>query len=203
MNGYLESILAFTAILNPFALSLYLLGVMDDLERRQFFRVLARASVMSLAAFWLCALGGEPILRHGFGVSMPALRAFGGLIFLVIAYKYTLHGYHAAEAFRGSLDELPSAIALPYMIGAGTITQAIIIGRNHHWLVTLGMILAAVAICFVIVTTFYVIRELLRRKREHVFRRYVNLLARLNGLLIGAIAVKMIFTGIQALWASP
>lgn len=200
MNGHLSTIVSFMAILNPFALSLYLQGVMDDLERRQFFRVLLTASIMSLVAFWVCAAAGEPLLRRGLGVSMPALRAFGGMIFLIIAYNYTIHGYQAAEALRGSLDELPSAIALPYMIGAGTITQSIIVGRDHQLLVSLGLILGAVIVSFLVVTVFYVVRETLRRSKEHIFRRYVNMLARLNGLLIGGIAVKMIFTGVHDLW---
>ena len=58
----------FLAILNPFALCLYLVGVMDELESRDLTRVLAYASIISFVVFWLCALAGEPLLARGLGV---------------------------------------------------------------------------------------------------------------------------------------
>lgn len=199
MHLIVQDLVAFIAILNPFALCLYLTGVIHDLNRRDFFWVMAAATGMSFGAFLLFAFGGEPMLRS-LGVRLSAMRMFGGLILLGIAYNYVMKGYKAAEMLRGSLDELPSAIAMPFMIGAGTITQAIIMGRNHPPVVTVGILVAAMVFSLVVVAVFYFLHGFFHAKRERVFNRYINILSRLNGLLIGAIAMEMLLQGAQRLW---
>jgi multiple antibiotic resistance protein len=196
----LNSLLPFLAILNPFALCLYLMGVMDDLDSKDFVRILAQASVISLAAFCLFALAGETLLVKFLGVRTEAMRIFGGVIFSIVAYNYVTKGYKAAEFLRGSLEELPSAIALPFMIGAGTITQSILIGKKHQPLTSVLLLLLGLSICFAVIVVFKLIRDRLKGAREKVFERYVNILSRINGLLIGAISTEMIVAGVKKLW---
>lgn len=194
-----NSLLPFLAILNPFALCLYLVGVMEDLEYRELLKVLVISSLTSLAVFWLFVIFGNSLLRV-VGVSPPSLRIFGGIIFFVVAYNYVTKGFKGAEVLRGSLDELPSAIALPYMIGAGTITQSIIIGDNlPGWL---GMMVVAVAVAttFLAILIFKRLRDMMRGAREPVFDRWVNILSRINGLVIGAVSTEMVIAGIHNLW---
>ncbi len=198
MHDIFRNGVAFLAILNPFALCLYLMGAMDDLNAKTFFRVLFQASLVSYLVFILFAWLGESFLL-ALRVDPSALRLFGGLIFLAIAYKYVSTGYRAVEMLRGSLEELPSTIAVPFMIGAGTITQAILIGKKHDMLLSSTILLTTLVVSFGIVAVFYVIRMALRKKLERVFERYVNMLARINGLLIGAISVSMIVDGIVGL----
>lgn len=81
------------------------------------------------------------------------------------------------------------------MIGAGTITQAILIGQQHDLLVSSGLFLAILTVSFLTVALFYVLRRHIREKFEPVFDRYVNILARINGLVVGAISIGMILDG--------
>jgi multiple antibiotic resistance protein len=195
-----SSILPFLAILNPFALCLYLAGVMDDLQSGVFVKVLLRASIISLIVFWIFALVGEPLLVHFLGVRPEALRIFGGIIFFIIAYNYVTRGYKATEILRGSLEELPSAIALPFMIGAGTITEAILLGKRHGPYLAMSLLFLGLFICFMVVVGFKLTKDSLKGERERVFVRYVNILSRINGLLIGAISTEMVISGIKKLW---
>jgi len=198
MTDAISSGASFLAILNPFALSLYLWSLMSSIERAAFFRVLIQATVVSLAIFCAFAILGERMLEM-LGIDAGALRLFGGVVFLIIALKYVSQGYRAVESLRGTLTELPSAIAVPFMIGAGTITQAILIGKRHDTPLALGILAAVIVASLGIVTAFYFIQHHLRPRHETVFNRYVNMLARLNGLLIGAFSVKMIFEGARIL----
>lgn len=202
MEAIRYSLIPFLAILNPFALCLYLVGTMEDLSMRAFLRVLAGACLISLSAFILCAVAGETILYHVLGVRIDAMRAFGGVIFFIVAYRYVMQGYRATEILRGSLEELPSAIALPYMIGAGTITQSILLGKQHNPIQSSIVLTAGMVLCFVAVVCFKLLRDRMRGARERIFDRYVNTLARINGLLIGAISTEMIVTGIEHLWTN-
>jgi len=195
-----SSLLPFLAILNPFALRLYLAGVMDDLESRIFVKVLFWASLISLVVFWVSAIMGEPLLVEFVGVRPEALRIFGGIIFFVIAYNYVTRGYRATEVLRGSLEELPSAIALPFMIGAGTITEAILLGKRHGPYLSMFLLFLGLCVCFIVVVGFKLVKDCLKGEREKVFERYVNILSRINGLLIGAISADMVVSGIRKLW---
>ena len=67
-DNVLGSLLPFLVILNPFALCLYLAGVMEDLESAHFVRVLTRASIISLVVFWIFAISGEALLVVTLGV---------------------------------------------------------------------------------------------------------------------------------------
>jgi len=194
MSDAVTSGASFLAILNPFALSLYLWVLMTGIERAEFFRVLLQATLISLAIFCVFAVAGERMLDL-LGIDAGALRLFGGLVFLMIALKYVSHGYRAVESLRGSITELPSAIAVPFMIGAGTITQAILIGKRHDLPIALTILAAVIALSLLVITAFYFINARLTPRYESAFNRYVNMLARLNGLIIGAFSVKMIFEG--------
>lgn len=200
METPLSSLIAFLALLNPFALCLYLVGVMDDLDRRAFFGVLLRASGMSFVVFLAFAFTGERILRDFLHVRPESMRIFGGVIFFVVGYNYVMRGYKTTEMLRGQLDELPSAIALPFMIGAGTITQAILVGKQHDPLWVVLVLAAVMAITTLTVLLFRLIRDGMRASHERVFDRYVNMLSRLNGLIIGAISVEMIVGSLCDLW---
>lgn len=200
MESFIHSLVPFLAILNPFALCLYLAGVMEDLRRGEFIRVLAGACITSLLVFWVFSMVGQKVLTNWLGVHPEALRIFGGVIFFVVAYSYVTKGYRAAAMLRGSLDDLPAAIALPFMIGAGTITQSIVVGKTHGPMMALLIITAAVSACFAIVLAFKLIHDRTRGARERIFERYVNILARVNGLLIGAISTDMVVTGLKGLW---
>jgi multiple antibiotic resistance protein len=197
---FLESTFAFIAILNPFALCLYVGAIIDDVGLRAFSLVLLRACMLSVVVFLLFGYTGEYVLSNVLQIEPEAMRVFGGIIFLIAGYNYVMKGYRAAVMLRGSLEELPSAIALPYMIGAGTITQAILVGKhNPHW-ATASILVGGVVFSFVVMISFGLIREHMKGPRERVFERYVNTLARLNGLVIGALSVQMIVRGLHGLW---
>ncbi len=200
MEEFTNSLIAFLAILNPFALCLYLEGLMEDMTWGDFLRTMGSAALVSLATFTVFAVAGEAFLTQILNVRPEALRIFGGVIFFGIGYNYVTRGYRATETLRGSLDELSSVIALPLMIGAGTITQSILIGKHHTHMTAFWILLAGVAASIVVVIVFRMVRHHIRKRNEAVFYKYVNVLSRLNGLLIGAISTEMVITGVKAIW---
>jgi multiple antibiotic resistance protein len=195
-----QSILQFLAILNPFALSLYLVGPMEDLTFRDFLRVFFSACLISLVTFYICAYFGEGLFTRMLGLDPAALRVFGGVVFFFVGYNYVTKGYRTTELLRGSLDELPSAIALPFMIGAGTIAQSVLIGKRFGKWETALTIGGALAITIAVVVGFKLARDHLRGARERIFDRWVNIMARVNGLLIGAISIQLVVGGLFELW---
>jgi small neutral amino acid transporter SnatA (MarC family) len=86
------------------------------------------------------------------------------------------------------------------MIGAGTITQSILIGEKNPGLVAILVIFIGIAISFVTVISLKFIRDRLSATTEGIFYKYVNILSRINGLIIGAVSTDMIVSGIHKLW---
>jgi len=195
-----ELFLSFIIILNPFALCLYLSGIIEELESSEFLKVLSLAALISYIVFVIFALFGDKLLMTVFSVRTEALRCFGGIVFLVVAYNYVTKGSKATAILRGSLDELPSQIAVPFMIGAGTITQAILIGKKSDALASIIILLLAVSISTLFVLAFKYVRDHIKEQNIKLFDRYINILSRINGLIIGAISIEMIISGINGLW---
>jgi multiple antibiotic resistance protein len=200
MDSVLASLVGFLAVLNPFALCLYLANAMEDLDRRSFIVVLLRASLMSYLVFILFAVSGETLLESVLGVRREAMRIFGGIIFFNVAYTYVTRGYRGSEVLRGNIEDLPSEIALPFMIGAGTITQALIVGRAHPHHTSIAILGAGMVVAILIVIAFKLLRDGMRGTKERIFNRWVNSLARINGLIIGALSTEMVVRGIHDLW---
>jgi len=71
------SLISFLAILNPFAMCLYLGSIVGDLERKRLLQVVGGACVLALLTFWICGLAGETILVRALGVRPAALRVLG------------------------------------------------------------------------------------------------------------------------------
>jgi small neutral amino acid transporter SnatA (MarC family) len=86
------------------------------------------------------------------------------------------------------------------MIGAGTITQSILIGEHTSLSLTLLILLLGVAIAFAVLVVFKLATDHLKKRREDICYHYMDILARLNGLIIGAVSVQMIVFGLHALW---
>ena len=63
-------------------------------------------------------------------VRFEAFQIFGGLIFLVIGYRYVFQGADTIGEMRGAPEHLAGTIAMPFMIGPGTISAAVVTGLN-------------------------------------------------------------------------
>ena len=57
-----------------------------------------------------------------------SFQIFGGLIFLVIGYRYVFEGADTIGVMRGAPNHLAGTIAMPFMIGPGTISASVITG---------------------------------------------------------------------------
>ena len=64
---------------------------------------------------------------------MESFRIFGGVVLLSFGFLYIVKGDTALISIKEDLDDLASEIALPFMVGAATISLSIIIGNSNGW----------------------------------------------------------------------
>ena len=187
-------------MLNPFALFLYLEPTRHDLDKKKYHLVLFKASLISFMIYVVFILSGNFLFQKLFQISFESFRIFGGIVIFSFAYQYIVVGKGAIIKMKGSLDDLASEIALPFMVGAGTISITILMTYNlSKSLSLLGVFLALLA-NYLIIAGMGSIRGILNKKKFRIaFDKNMGVLLRLMGFFSGAIGISMIIEGIKNL----
>ena len=195
----IEAIILMLVLFNPLLMSAYLHDVMNTLTGRVFFGVLSRAFVISGLAFVLFAWVGDSLFSRVLQVRFAAFLIFGGIVFLIIAVRYIVTGAEMVGKLRGEPAHLASAIAMPFMIGPGTISASVVIGARLPlgW-AALAIGIALLASCLFLMAMKWLF-DFLHQRNERLLERYVEIIGRASALIIGTIAIEMMMKGVD-LW---
>jgi multiple antibiotic resistance protein len=197
----ITTILSFIVMINPFALFLYLVPVMKELEKKEFIYVLIKASIISYVIILFFVLTGDFIFSYLFQIEFNSFRIFGGIVIFSFAYFYIVKGKKALIQLRGSLDDLAAEIAMPFMVGAGTISLAIIAAEQHSIAVNMVILPFILLINFFIIAGLKFTRDHIVQKRLRIaFDKSMGILLRITGFFVGAIGINMILSGIRLLY---
>lgn len=199
VSHFVDAIVLMLVLCNPLLLSAYLHEVMNHLSWGPFIRVVARAFLVSGVAFVVFAGVGDSIFPRVLQVRFAAFLIFGGSVFLIIALRYLVTGAEMIGKLRGESEHLAGAIAMPFMIGPGTISASVLIGaRLPIWWAALAIGIALLTSCLLL-TVIKWLFDYLQRRNEKLLERYLELIGRASALIIGTIAIEMILKGFD-LW---
>jgi multiple antibiotic resistance protein len=198
MEPYLSSLLLFLALLNPFMMSVYLIDLITDLPRALFVRVLARGALISGAVFFLFAWSGDAFFRDVLHVRFASFQVFGGLIFLLIGARFVFSGADAMRAMRGQPEHIAGSIAMPFMIGPGTVSASVVVGARLPLSHAIGVIFLTLALTVGLVAAIKLAHDFLKERNARLIDRYMEIVGRISALLIGTFAVEMMFEGVGA-----
>ncbi len=200
-NGHLhtaiESCIFLLVLLNPFLLSIYLLDLIQKLPLAFLAGVLLRASLISGVVFCLFAWAGDMILTDLLHVRFASFRVFGGVVFLIIGIRFVLYGGQALESLRGETGYSGGAVAMPFMIGPGTVSASMIAGSETPVAFVVIAVVLALTLTSLFVLGFKVLHDWIKKRNEQLVERYVDIVGRVSALIIGTIAVEMIFRGVE------
>jgi len=187
-------------MLNPFALFLYLKPVMSGLSDKDFRAVFIKASGISFGIFLVFLLLGDLVFQKVFRINFESFRIFGGIVLFSFAYIFIVQGKKGFIQIKGDLHDLASEIALPFMVGAGTISLTVLMAEQLVlWQGVLSLIIIML-INFVIIMGMKSMRSAMRSKTLQIaFDKNMELLLRINGFFLGAIGVDMVVSGISNL----
>jgi multiple antibiotic resistance protein len=194
----ISSVIEFLVMLNPFALFLYLEPIRKDLSPKSFVRVIFKATLISFFISLVFFFSGDVIFREVFHINFESFRIFGGIIIFSFAYFYIVRGQKALIMIKENLDDLASEIALPFMVGAGTISLSILLSQKHSYVIGSVLLVVIFAINFFILIVLTRFRNSIETKKlKTAFDKNMEVLLRLNGFFIGAIGINMVLTGIN------
>lgn len=200
MTDILRSFGLMLVLLNPFLVIVYLVDVVSKLERQQFVRVLIRAGFISATVFCAFAYLGDAVFSTLVQAHFASFQIFGGVVFLIIGLQFVFKGPTAIEMLRGESKHLAGSIAMPVLIGPGTISASIIIGERHSPLIASSAIITAVFISVVVMLALKAMHDYVLPRNEDLVDRYIAIAGRITALFVGTISIEMIMQGLLS-WA--
>jgi multiple antibiotic resistance protein len=203
----LTTFTTFVAVIGPIDSAVLLATLTPHATRAERRAISLKAVAIATLIVLIFALFGNPIL-HQLGVTLPALQVAGGVILLIIAIDMTLSRH--PSPFRLSIKESEEAenkaeahaeiavfpMAMPLLAGPGAMTSAIVLAAN-----TKGdpELLGAVVLAIIAVMLVTLICLLLAQEMNHLIGVTARkVIVRVFGVLLAAIAVQSIFTGVTA-----
>jgi multiple antibiotic resistance protein len=197
MSEFIRSILLLLVLLNPFLVIVYLIDVVEKLDQKHFRRVLMRAGFISTIVFCCFAILGDTLFSGLFNVQFASFQIFGGVIFLLIGVQFVFKGPDAIEVLRGESKYIAGAIAMPVLIGPGTISASVVIGKRGDIITACLAVILAVFLCIFVLISLKWIHDKVRKKNEKLIQRYYEVAGRITALFVGTVAIEMIVIGIQ------
>ena len=194
---------ALFAIMNPVTNLPIFLGVTQGASPEEQRAIGLKTAVYVAIMGSVVAFAGTALLTL-FGISIDDFRVAGGLVVLLIALNM-LNGSES-RAHHGSDDEkagYPAAdtvafypLTFPILMGPGSITTLILFSGQVQGL---GGRLTYFAVFGVIVASIAVVFALGGQIGKHLTGTAKVIMSRLMGMILAAIAIDMIATGLKAL----
>jgi multiple antibiotic resistance protein len=158
-----------------------------------------RASIAATVILIVFAAAGKGIFGL-FGITMPAFRIAGGLILWLVAMdmlrgnRSTQEG--AAEITEGQAkdDVALTPLAMPMLAGPGAISTIMVLSGQAR-----GTSQTVVVYASIVVTLFlsWITLHLAERLVKRIGQTGIRVMTRIMGLLLAAIAVQFVITGIR------
>lgn len=197
MTEFIRSAALLLVLLNPFLVIIYLVDVVEKLDKKQFAFTLIRAGLISIVVFCCFAILGDVIFSSIIQAEFASFQIFGGIVFLLIGLQFVLRGPNAIEILRGDSEYLIGAIAMPVLIGPGTISASVIIGKRHQPIIACSAVLLAVIISVLIMLLLKLVHDSVRPRKEPLIKRYIEVAGRITALYVGTVSIDMIMQGMR------
>ncbi len=165
-------------------------------------RYAIKATLISAALLIVFAFLGEPLLTY-LGISLAALRASGGILLLLIAIDLvfaresggtsTTPEEEAEASRRDDISVFP--LATPLIAGPGAIGAVILLVANAQGDITrISLVIGAL---FAVLLITYILMLAAAQVQKYLGVTGVQVLARVFGILLAALAVQFLFDGIK------
>ena len=139
---------------------------------------------------------GDRIFTNVIQADFASFQIFGGLVFVLIGLQFVFRGPAAIEILQGEAVHISGAVAMPVLIGPGTISASVIIGKRHEPALACFAVLAAVFLSLLIVLLLKRLHDYVLPRKEALIERYISIFGRITALYVGTVAVEMIMRGV-------
>jgi multiple antibiotic resistance protein len=162
---------------------------------------IARKAVLVAGGVLLSfAVGGDAVLRH-LGITLDAFRVAGGILLLLIAIDMVLAQHEreteeeAAES-RSRKDITVFPVAIPLIAGPAGLTSVMILAAESKG--QTGGLAIVIATCVAVLAMCYAALRLSGPLARILGLTGVNVITRILGILLAALAIQYIGDGVRS-----
>lgn len=201
----IKIILAFVVLINPFSALTLFLNLTQGYSPKDRKKVAQIACVTVFITLVFFTLLGESLLS-ALGISLGSFRIAGGILLLLIAINMMNGGGNPVKPNENEIEVHSSLtasavvpLAIPMMMGPGGISTVIIYSSQVKGMSELMMILVA----GVFISIFcYVSLMMAGRISRFLGDTGLNIMSRVMGMLLAAVAVEIFVAGLKAVFPS-
>ena len=197
MDIFTKTTLMLFVLINPFILSVYLIEVIKGATFREFSGQVIRAGLISYAVFLVFAWAGETIFEDVFQIRFISFMIFGGITFLIVGIRLILGWGPPVEALPMQSSELSGAIAMPFIVGPGTISASVLAGSRLPFLEASLSIGLALGLSILAIILLKKLHDFVHVRDERYVARYMGIAGRITALFTGSFAIELILKGIE------
>ena len=195
---FITSFVTLFVIIDPIGLTPLFVALTQGMSVKQRRAIAIRATLVSAGILALFAIFGEALL--GFtGISMAAFKIAGGILLLLTALdmlfqRRAKRREDTAEEDDDLDDPSVFPLAIPLIAGPGSIATVILLAGAHSGFSGLGLSLAVMVLVLLVTFIFFEAATPLERL---LGKTGINVVSRLLGMLLAALAVQFMLNGLQ------
>jgi len=200
-NEYLRMFTGLIAIVGPVSAVPLFLSFTENVQSQR--RRIAGVAALAVACILVISvLVGTRILQI-FSISIAGFRIAGGLLLLTIAFQMleakTTRTKRTPEEDQEAIESASVGVvplALPLLAGPGAISTVILFSQQSQ---ELPHKLALIALCLLVAVLVWISFRLAPKISKHLSQTSMNVVGRVMGLILAAMAVEFIVGGLRIL----
>jgi len=202
-STFLNNFLLIFVAIDPFALIPIFAGITHGLKKNEIKRIYLRATIISFIILFFFSLLGQSLLNV-MGININSFKIIGGLFLIFIAFemvfekrderRQNLADSAIDEASAISLATFP--LAIPLIAGPGSITITMLIAEKSGPVLTNKIINFLPVMLSVILAG--ICMWLSSKLVEIISISLLGVIQRVFGLLLGALAIEYVISGIKS-----
>ncbi len=195
LQTFLQQTITFFAIMDPIGISAMALSLFSTtITKTQINSITKKSTFTIIIAFFVVLITGDFILKM-FGINEQSLKVMGGIILLLMAISMV-----RGDSLEKTKDESKNdeelaiiPIGIPIAFGTGLFTTIIIFKHQAQTFVDILSII--IAFCINAFLFFIILKNSIYIKK-YLGITGQNIVTKLMGLIVGAIAVQFVVSGI-------
>jgi multiple antibiotic resistance protein len=184
-------------VIDPIAVAPLFMALTQGMEPPQRRAAAFRAIFVAMLVLTVFGLFGDILLRL-IGISLTSFRISGGILLFLIAVEMLFEKRTERRSSKTRSNHDPSVfpIAVPLVAGPGSMAAMVLLaaqgGGSWDWLISLHMVLFSVL-------AITLVMFLIGARLDKLFgKNGINVLTRLFGILLAALAVQIVLDGLGA-----
>ncbi len=200
LNFALSSFITLFIIVDPIVNVPLFMAILANFKKSDRKKMVKKATIIAAIVLIIFTLAGDTIFRL-LSIEMYSFRIAGGLLLLIISFEMLFgrrpHTKSSAEEEEEALikeDVVVTPLAVPLLTGPGAITTGIVLFHAANETTNKILLFLDIGLVFLI---SYIILSRSEKAFEILGKTGTMVIVRIMGLLLAAIAVQFVITGVE------